>query len=53
VQWFLVATKRLCFANFFKGQNGISIKISLIKTFQEAAYGAKEGFQLVDSDFLS
>ncbi|WP_091254614.1 leucine--tRNA ligase [Flavobacterium omnivorum] len=42
------------FANFFKGQQGMSgIKNIFDKDISEAAYGAKEGFQLVDSDFLN
>ncbi|MBK0371067.1 leucine--tRNA ligase [Flavobacterium agrisoli] len=42
------------FANFFKGQNGMpTIKNIFDKDISEAAYGAKEGFQLVDSDFLN
>lgn len=42
------------FTNFFKGQNGMSaIKNIFDKDISEAAYGAKEGFQLVDSDFLN
>jgi leucyl-tRNA synthetase len=42
------------FANFFKGQNGMSeIKNIFDKDISEAAFGAKEGFQLVDSDFLN
>lgn len=42
------------FANFFKGQNGMQeIKNIFDKDISEAAFGAKEGFQLVDSDFLS
>ncbi|MDP3680849.1 MAG: class I tRNA ligase family protein [Flavobacterium sp.] len=41
------------FANFFKGQNGMQeIKNIFDKDISEAAFGAKEGFQLVDSDFL-
>ena len=42
------------FANFFKGQKGMSaIKNIFDQDISEAAYGAKEGFQLVDSDFLN
>jgi leucyl-tRNA synthetase len=42
------------FANFFKGQNGMqSIKNIFDKDITEAAYGAKEGFTIVDSDFLN
>ncbi|MGL5111945.1 MAG: leucine--tRNA ligase, partial [Flavobacterium sp.] len=42
------------FANFFKGQNGMpTIKNIFDQDISEAAYGAKEGFQLVDSDFLN
>jgi leucyl-tRNA synthetase len=42
------------FANFFKGQNGMQdIKNIFDKNISEAAFGAKEGFQLVDSDFLN
>ncbi len=42
------------FANFFKGQNGMpAIKNIFDKDISEAAYGAKEGFQLVASDFLN
>jgi leucyl-tRNA synthetase len=42
------------FANFFKGQNGMpEIKNIFDKDISEAAFGAKEGFQLVDSDFLN
>ncbi|TDD78458.1 leucine--tRNA ligase [Flavobacterium caseinilyticum] len=42
------------FANFFKGQQGMSaIKNIFDKDISEAAFGAKEGFQLVDSDFLN
>ena len=41
------------FANFFKGQNGMfDIKNIFDKDISEAAFGAKGGFQLVDSDFL-
>lgn len=42
------------FASFFKGQQGMSdIKNIFDKDISEAAFGAKEGFQLVDSDFLN
>ena len=42
------------FANFFKGQIGMQeIKNIFDKDISEAAFGAKEGFQLVDSDFLN
>ncbi len=42
------------FANFFKGQNGMpEIRNIFDKDISEAAFGAKEGFQLVDSDFLN
>jgi len=42
------------FANFFKGQNGMpAIKNIFDQDISEAAYGAKEGFQLIDSDFLN
>ncbi|MBQ0907433.1 leucine--tRNA ligase [Flavobacterium sp. F-328] len=42
------------FANFFKGQNGmLAIKNIFDQDISEAAFGAKEGFQLVDSDFLN
>ena len=42
------------FANFFKDQNGMAeIKNIFDKDISEAAFGAKEGFQLVDSDFLN
>jgi leucyl-tRNA synthetase len=42
------------FANFFKGQQGMStIKNIFDKDISEAAFGAKEGFQLVHSDFLN
>ncbi len=42
------------FANFFKEQQGMSaIKNIFDKDISEAAFGAKEGFQLVDSDFLN
>jgi len=42
------------FANFFKGQNGMQpIKNIFDKDISESAFGAKEGFKLVDSDFLN
>jgi leucyl-tRNA synthetase len=42
------------FANFFKGQDGMpEIKNIFDKDISQAAFGAKEGFQLVDSDFLN
>ncbi|AOZ99365.1 leucine--tRNA ligase [Flavobacterium commune] len=42
------------FANFFKGQNGMpEIKNIVDKDISEAAFGGKEGFQLVNSDFLN
>jgi leucyl-tRNA synthetase len=42
------------FANFFRGQKGMpEIKNIFDKDISEAAFGAKEGFQLVDSDFLN
>ena len=42
------------FANFFKGQNGMpEIATIFNKDISEAAYGAKEGFELVASDFLN
>jgi len=42
------------FANFFKGQSGMpEIKNIFNKDISEAAFGAKEGFELVDSDFLN
>jgi leucyl-tRNA synthetase len=42
------------FANFFKGQNGMQeIKNIFDKDISEVAFGAKEGFQIVDSDFLN
>jgi leucyl-tRNA synthetase len=42
------------FANFFKGRQGMSgIKNIFDKDISEAAFGAKDGFQLVDSDFLN
>jgi leucyl-tRNA synthetase len=41
------------FANFFKGQSGMpAIKNIFDKDISEAAFGAKDGFKLVDSDFL-
>jgi leucyl-tRNA synthetase len=42
------------FTNFFKGQEGMpAIKNIFDKDISEAAFGLKEGFQLVDSDFLN
>lgn len=42
------------FANFFKGQSGMpEIRNIFNKDISEAAFGAKEGFELVDSDFLN
>ena len=42
------------FANFFKGQAGMpAIKNIFDKDISEAAFGSKEGFKLVDSDFLN
>ncbi|WP_140485627.1 leucine--tRNA ligase [Flavobacterium sp. GSA192] len=42
------------FANFFKGENGMpEIKNIVDKDISEGAYGGKEGFQLVNSDFLN
>ena len=43
------------FANFFKGNNGMpEIKNIFNQDIsQEAAFGAKEGFELVNSDFLN
>ena len=42
------------FANFFKGTNGMpEIKNIFNQDISEEAFGAKEGFQLVDSDFLN
>ena len=42
------------FANFFKGENGMpEIKNIVDKDISEAAFGGKEGFQLVNSDFLN
>ncbi|UOX35222.1 leucine--tRNA ligase [Flavobacterium sediminilitoris] len=42
------------FANFFKGTNGMpEIKNIFDQDISEEAFGAKEGFQLVDSDFLN
>jgi len=42
------------FANFFKGFEGMpQIKNIFNKDISEAAFGAKEGFELVDSDFLN
>jgi leucyl-tRNA synthetase len=37
--------------NFFKGQNGMPAIKNIFNQDISAAYGAKEGFQLVDSDF--
>lgn len=42
------------FANFFKGTNGMpEIKNIFDQDISAAAFGAKEGFKLVDSDFLN
>ena len=42
------------FANFFKDENGMpEIKNIFNKDISEAAFGAKEGFELIDSDFLN
>jgi leucyl-tRNA synthetase len=42
------------FANFFKGTNGMPvIKNIFDQDISEEAFGAKEAFQLVDSDFLN
>ena len=42
------------FANFFKGTNGMpEIKNIFDQDISVAAFGAKEGFKLVDSDFLN
>jgi leucyl-tRNA synthetase len=42
------------FTNFFKGQAGMpAIKNIFDQDISEAAFGAKEGFKLVDSDFLN
>jgi leucyl-tRNA synthetase len=42
------------FANFFKGQSGMpAIKNIFDKDISESAFGAKDGFKLVDSDFLT
>jgi leucyl-tRNA synthetase len=42
------------FANFFKGKNGmLEIKNIFDQDISEEAFGAKEGFKLVDSDFLN
>jgi leucyl-tRNA synthetase len=47
-----VATKEIMLCEFLQRQNGISyIKNIFNQDISEAAYGAKEGFQLVDSDF--
>ena len=42
------------FANFFKGKEGMpAIKNIFDQDISEAAFGAKEGFTLIDSDFLN
>jgi leucyl-tRNA synthetase len=42
------------FANYFKGKNGMpEIKNIFDQDISEEAFGAKEGFKLVDSDFLN
>ena len=42
------------FANFFKGQNGMpEIKNIFNKDISQEAFGSKEGFELVNSDFLN
>ena len=42
------------FANFFKGANGMpEIKNIFYQDISTAAFGAKEGFKLVNSDFLN
>jgi leucyl-tRNA synthetase len=42
------------FANFFKGTNGMpEIKNIFDQDISEEAFGAKEGFQLINSDFLN
>ena len=42
------------FANFFKGTNGMpAIKNIFNQDISEEAFGAKEGFELVNSDFLN
>ncbi|CAM3501021.1 Leucine--tRNA ligase [Flavobacterium saliperosum S13] len=42
------------FANFFKGTHGMpAIKNIFNQDISEAAFGAKEGFELVNSDFLN
>ncbi|MBU0940829.1 MAG: class I tRNA ligase family protein [Bacteroidetes bacterium] len=42
------------FTNFFKDQKGMpAIKNIFDKDISEAAFGSKEGFKLVDSDFLN
>ncbi|MFT5753240.1 MAG: leucyl-tRNA synthetase, partial [Flavobacterium sp.] len=42
------------FANYFKGKNGMpEIKTIFDQDISEEAFGAKEGFKLVDSDFLN
>jgi leucyl-tRNA synthetase len=42
------------FANFFKGQNGMpEIKNIFNQDISQEAFGSKEGFELVNSDFLN
>jgi leucyl-tRNA synthetase len=42
------------FANFFKGTSGMpEIKNIFNQDISEAAFGSKDGFELVDSDFLN
>jgi leucyl-tRNA synthetase len=42
------------FANFFKGKDGMpEIKNIFNQDISEAAFGSKDGFELVDSDFLN
>ena len=42
------------FANFFKGKEGMpAVKNIFDQDISEAAFGAKEGFTLIDSDFLN
>jgi leucyl-tRNA synthetase len=42
------------FANFFKGQSGMpEIKNIFDKDISEAAFGSKDGFKLIGSDFLN
>ena len=42
------------FANFFKGQNGMpEIKNIFDQDISQEAFGSKEGFKLVNSDFLN